>query len=266
MKLCFSTLGCPEWYWSDILTSAKDLGYSGIEIRGVRNELYVPRVKPFLPENVETTKTQLATLGLTIPCFSSACELHKADKVNDTLFECKEYVDVAADLGVPYVRVLGDTNPAPGTSADIIAVRDSAQILGAYAASKGVTLLIETNGYFADTEKLAKLLQSVNSPGVAALWDIHHPFRYANETPAQTIANIGTYIRHVHIKDSRMENGAVAYKVMGQGDLPVREIVSLLIARGYDGYYSLEWVRRWDMSLEEPGIAFALYAQYMRSL
>jgi fatty-acyl-CoA synthase len=34
MKLAFSTLGCPEWTWTEIYPMAYDLGYSGIEIRG----------------------------------------------------------------------------------------------------------------------------------------------------------------------------------------------------------------------------------------
>ena len=37
MKLCFSTLGCPEWSFSDIISTACDMGYDGIEIRGVGN-------------------------------------------------------------------------------------------------------------------------------------------------------------------------------------------------------------------------------------
>ena len=34
MKLAFSTLGCPDFSWSEIYTMAKDFGYSGIEMRG----------------------------------------------------------------------------------------------------------------------------------------------------------------------------------------------------------------------------------------
>ena len=34
---------------------------------------------------------------------------------------------------------------------------------------------------------------------------------------------------------------------------------------GYDGFYSLEWVKRWDTTLEEPGIVFAHFANYMRT-
>ena len=35
MKLAFSTLACPEWSWKDIYPMAHDLGYAGIEIRGL---------------------------------------------------------------------------------------------------------------------------------------------------------------------------------------------------------------------------------------
>ena len=39
MKLAFSTLGCPEWTWTEIYPMAYDLGYSGIEIRGLGEEI-----------------------------------------------------------------------------------------------------------------------------------------------------------------------------------------------------------------------------------
>ena len=39
MKLGFSTIGCPEWDWAEILGTAKDMGIDGIEIRGVEDEL-----------------------------------------------------------------------------------------------------------------------------------------------------------------------------------------------------------------------------------
>ena len=47
---------------------------------------------------------------------------------------------------------------------------------------------------------------------------------------------------------------------------PVKEAVATLTKFGYTGYYSLEWVKRWDLSLEEPGIAFAQYKEYIDEL
>ena len=35
MKLAFSTVGCPDFQWSEIYSMAKDLGFDGIEVRGL---------------------------------------------------------------------------------------------------------------------------------------------------------------------------------------------------------------------------------------
>ena len=47
MKLAFSTLGCPEFGWSDVYSMAKDLGFQGIEVRGLGDELFDGKTKPF---------------------------------------------------------------------------------------------------------------------------------------------------------------------------------------------------------------------------
>ena len=49
-------------------------------------------------------------------------------------------------------------------------------------------------------------------------------------------------------------------------DILSQEQIELLLQKGYDGYFSLEWVKRWDLTLEEPGIVFAHYVNYMRKL
>ena len=38
-----------------------------------------------------------------------------------------------------------------------------------------MTLLLETNGAYADTARLRDLLTDLASDNVAALWDMHHP-------------------------------------------------------------------------------------------
>lgn len=39
MKIAFPTLGCPDWNWEDIMVAAKDLGYDGIELRGIEHQM-----------------------------------------------------------------------------------------------------------------------------------------------------------------------------------------------------------------------------------
>ena len=52
--------------------------------------------------------------------------------------------------------------------------------------------------------------------------------------------------------------------MMGYGDIPLDEAIGSLLAKGYDGYFTLEWVKRWNKDLEEPGIVFAQYINYMK--
>ena len=47
MKIAFSTLGCPGWSWDEIFATAKDMGLDGIEIRGVGNEMFAPKIKAY---------------------------------------------------------------------------------------------------------------------------------------------------------------------------------------------------------------------------
>lgn len=59
MKLSFSTLGCPDFDWSDIYSLAKDFGFSGIELRGLGNSIFSVHAKPFSAENIDDTISQL---------------------------------------------------------------------------------------------------------------------------------------------------------------------------------------------------------------
>ena len=130
-----------------------------------------------------------------------------------------------------------------------------------------MTLLVETNGAYADTKKLRALLEQVSSSYVGALWDINHPVRFFGETVEQTYENIGPHLKYVHLKDSvALPDGSVQYRMLTKGDLPVREMIGLLREKGYAGYLSLEWVKRWNRDLEDAGIVFAHYINKMKTL
>lgn len=266
MKIAFSTLGCPGWSWEDMVATAKDLGFDGIEIRGVGNELFVPKAKPFLEENIEKTKARMSELNLGIPCLTSSCYLF--DKKNAEIYidEAKQYIDLAEKIGSPYVRVLGDSSPEPKEEIDDNFVAQNLSKLGSYAEGKSVEVLIETNGVYANSEKLLNLIMMVEKPSIGVLWDIHHPFRFMNEPVKDTYNRLKKYIKHIHIKDSVIEDGKVKYKMMGYGDVPVKEALLLLKDVGYNGYVSLEWVKRWCLELEDPGIVFSHFVNYVKGI
>jgi len=52
--------------------------------------------------------------------------------------------------------------------------------------------------------------------------------------------------------------------LLGDGDVPVKRMLDLLVAGAYDGYAILEWEKRWIPNLQEPEIAFPQYVAKMR--
>jgi len=263
MKLAFSTLGCPGFSWVEIYSMAKDLGFDGIEIRGLGNEIFAVKAQPFTESQLPQTIKKLAELRLEIPCLSSGCCLKFAAKAEKNYEEIMQYITLAAKLGTPYVRVLADLEPQPSGEVDDAVVLAALRQLAPLAEAKGVTLLVETNGVYADTARLCRLLDQVASDAVAALWDLHHPYRFAGEKPGETVQNLGAYIKYVHIKDSVMENGVVRYRMLGEGDLPIDDMMLALRSINYDGYISLEWVKRWAADLDDAGVVFPNFASYM---
>ncbi len=264
MKISFSTLACPDFSWTDIYSMAKDLGFHGIEVRGIGDETNALKTKPFSAEKVDKTAEKLRSLKLEIPCLSTGCCLKFADKREENLAEISAHADLAAKLNTPYIRILADLTPAPEGEVDDSFIAEVLKEAAAVAEAKNVTLLVETNGVYSDTKRLKNLLDTVNSPAVGALWDMHHPYRYMGETGEETVANLGNYIKFIHVKDSEIVDGKLTYKLMGEGDMPLHAMLSALQKIGYDGYISLEWVKRWSRDLYAAGIVFPQFARYMK--
>ena len=264
MKIAFSTLACPEFSWTDIYSMAKDLGFDGIEIRGLGDDIYAVKAQPFTPAELPNTLKKLRTLRLEIPCLSSACCLKDVHLADENYNEIIHYIELAQKLGTPYIRILADRDAQPeGDAVDDAAIVEQLKKLAPQAERAGVTLLVETNGVFADTARLHALLNAVSSDAVAALWDMHHPYRVAGESAEKTVQNLGAYIKYTHIKDSVAGQNGVEYRMMGEGDLPIDDMIRALRSINYEGYVSLEWVRRWAGHLEEAGIVFPHFMEYM---
>ena len=270
MKISFSTLACPGYSFSDIYTMAKDIGFDGIELRGVGVsdgmpcvDIYDGAYPAFSEERLSKTLRTLNSTGLSIPCISSGCSLKDRTLYDSNVRELKIYVDACCRMGCPYVRVLGDDVIAPEGKVDDGAVYDVLTAVADYAAMKGITLLVETNGVYSDTTRLRALLNSVASDNVGALWDVHHTVRYGGESPEVTVQNLGIYIKHVHFKDSTVIDGKVKYCLMGDGDIPADEAVQALSSINYEGYISLEWVKKWMPNLLDAGVVFPHFVNYM---
>lgn len=257
MKYGFSTIGCPEWLWKEVVATAKDLGYDGIELRGLANKMYLPSTRTFSWENCHQIRQQLNGLGLAIPCLSTSAFIYDKDLQEAAQTEMRDYINLAPLLDTPFIRVMADKEAAPGENVDEAVILENLREISTLAEDKDVMILIESNGVFADSRRLAALMEKIGDPNIGVLWDIHHPFRFFGESPAETYQRIKDWVCYVHIKDSLMENGKVAYKMLGYGDVPLKEALGLLQGSGYEGFIVLEWLKRWVADLEDPGVVFA---------
>ncbi len=261
MKYGFSTLGCPGWSWSDVFSTAKDLGFSGVEIRGLEQTMYAPEIAEFSPANIDKTKKYLESHNLVIPMLTSGACLAQEAKAKDAFVEACAYVNLANTLGVKYIRVMGTGEPQESEGNFELGAKLYA-CLCEYAAVYGVTPLIETNGYLSKSENILDFIKD-SGENCGILWDLHHTVRYGGESPEYTTRMLFDKIKHVHVKDSLIENGKVKYCMMGYGEIPVKEAISFLDKICYNGFVSLEWVKRWNPDLQEPGIVFAQFADYI---
>lgn len=266
MKIAFQTLACPSWNWETIVSEAQRMGYDGVEIRGIEGEMYLPKARPFLPENLHVTMADLKNRGLSICCLDSGCAFHDKVCYDKAITEGRDTIDLAARLGVPYIRVFGDLIPPGAQYEDIAAmVAQGLDELGHYAEDKQVEVLLETHGDFNKHRVILDVLGRVRSSAVGVLWDFEHPFMHS-ESVLDTYSHLAPYIKHTHVKDARHKDGGKELCLIGDGEVPVPEIVATLKEGGYSGWLSLEYEKQWVQALEEPEVSLPAYISYIKQV
>jgi Sugar phosphate isomerases/epimerases len=224
----------------------------------------LPRVPIFEPARIAATRREIADRRLTISDLGSSANLHEMEpaKHEGEPAHARRFIDLASALGVPYVRVFGNKYVA-GVSRDAVLDHIAAGLrsLGDYAGPRNVVVLLETHGDFTDSPTLLELMRRSASPHAALLWDAHHTFAFGHEQPEATFAAFGTYVRHVHLKDSVPEGNDRRYVLTGTGDVPVARQVATLVKSGYRGVYCFEWEKRWHPEIAEPEVAFPQFAR-----
>lgn len=271
MKLAFSTLGCPEWTLQEILKFAQREAYQGIEFRGLLDKVELTEIPEFLPARIAETRRKLADAGIGTACMSSSIQVvaSSADEKSrqGMMKQTKQYLDLAAAMGAPVVRVFCGNIPEKMDRATAI-TKTGANLhtIGDIARDCGVVIVVETHDAFTSSAALMALINHADHPNIQALWDIHHPYRMGRESVNESMQNFQGHVYHTHIKDSvvNADGQGYTYSLLGQGDVPILEAIRALEAKKYDGYYTLEWEKRWIPSLAPPEIAFAQFAQKMR--
>lgn len=251
MKLSFSTLGCADRELDEIISLAKRFNISGIEFRGVGGIMNNADIECFKPENAAKTQESLANASLRAITLGSSCSFHDGKRTASTLKEFKESAEVAARMQIPYIRVFGNNITE---DKDSCFERVASGICKAcdIAEPFGITVLLEVHGDFVTVEAISEIIKRINvnkHSNFGLIWDIAHSHKIYRKNWEEFYSSIKPYIRHVHIKDLRDSDGKLTQ--IGEGDIPIKDIIHKMLSDGYDGYFSLEWEKKWHPELSD---------------
>ena len=108
MKLAFTTLGCPEWTLEQIVAKAAELGYDGVDFRGLLEDMDVSQ-RPEFTTGLSETKRMFADHGVAMSCLSISARYAVVDAAQKEhhFDETRRNLELAARLDVDLLRVFG---------------------------------------------------------------------------------------------------------------------------------------------------------------
>ena len=248
MKLSFSTNRWNNYDFDQFIDIAGEYRFQGIEVHDVHAVFDATE-----PGKTTALYRRLLEKRLEISCIDLISDM--AGDQAEALKELGLALEAARRLHAPYIRV----KTVQEDEAAQTRVREFLAAALPLAQQAAKTLLVETVGPYADTAKLRELFEAFIDDHLAALWDLHYPYRMHGETPDVTIRNLGAYVKHIHLKDSESADKPA---LVGEGSLPIEDIMNALKSVNYDGFISIEWDPHWD-EVSDIDIIFPHFVSYM---
>ncbi len=196
---------------------------------------YFPKI--ITTEYLLSLRAQTHRLGLSISGTAIGNDfcLAEGDARQQQLAECREWIDYAAIMGAPAIRIFAGKTPKDDTE-DAAIDRCVAGINEClkYAATKGVFLALENHGGITATpEQMFKIIEKVDaSPWFGVNFDSGN---FQTDDPYADMARIAPYAVNAQIKASISPGGKEKQPANFE------RIVSILKDAGYRGFVALEY-------------------------
>ncbi|UVI27577.1 sugar phosphate isomerase/epimerase family protein [Paenibacillus spongiae] len=196
----------------------------------------------------------------------------------------KQHVDLLNRMGIKHMRHDVTAFTLPPEKMTIRYFEDAlpqiiegSRKIADYANTFGITTTIENHGFSVQaSDRVQRVLQLVDRPNFKTTLDVGN-FLCVDEDPLVGVKRNLPYASLVHFKDFyirpyyrypgggdwfRTANGNyMRGAIVGQGDLPIPEIVKLIKSSGYDGYVTVEFE-----GMEDCKVGSKLGMDYLRQL
>jgi sugar phosphate isomerase/epimerase len=238
---------------------AGDCGFSGVQIYATTGAFSPDALSD---EDIENYKALLSESGLVVSALCADMGGHGFEiaKDNPTRIEkTKRIIDLAVKLGAKVATTHIGVIPSDPECEQYKVMLAALSECGAYAASKGVTMAIETG------PEAAPVLYGfvcAAGEGVGVNLDPANFVMVTGQDPAEAVRILGKKIVHTHVKDGKMlkktdpaiiynffaDGGIEALNVadyfietpVGEGDVNWDEYIGALREIGYDGFLTIE--------------------------
>jgi sugar phosphate isomerase/epimerase len=180
--------------------------------------------------------------------------LPSGEERDKTLAHTRKWIDHAALMGAPVIRIFAGTVPKDSSEEEAIE-RCAAGINEslAYAATKGVCLALENHGGITSTpDQMLRIIERVDdSPWFGVNFDGGN---FNSDDPYRDLARIAPYAINAQLKTD--------VRVLGQQqDADLDRVVKILADAGYRGYVVLEYEGK-----EDPKTAVPRHIETLRKI
>lgn len=290
MKIAGHTMGTPEYTVCEAIRLFHKIGADGAEI--VVQDGYVSGIPCDCDEaTLKEIKKCAEENNIEICCltpynsyFNSTDEELRQKEIEGI----RRVIDYCEYLGAHFIRIYGG-NLVAGDTENLEERRNnlirSMRYLGDLALKKNVTLIIENhfNTMSVSAKDSAALIRDIDHPAVRILYDQANLTFTENEGYKEAIPIQQQYVAYMHVKDlvfiegKSFVSGEVSHpkesdrnvitKIVGEGIIEWPEILKMVKDRGYDGWLSLEYERRWHPDdIPDASIGMKKSIEYLKSI
>lgn len=284
------TMGTPEYTVREALELFREIGLDGAEIvvqDGYRCAIPQQAGRQVLAEIRNTAdRLGLKIVALT-PYYSRFNDLDAGVREAE-IQGIRRVIEYAGVLGAKYIRIYAgnyaqtDTDPDGKKRSCLV---DSMRRLGDDAQQAGVTLVMENhfNTMTVSAADSISVAREIGHPAVGILYDQANLTFTGKEAWEEALALQFSKVCYTHVKDLVFRGGNTGFtssdvshpkeeernvitKIVGEGVIPWPAILQAMKDRGYTGWLSLEYERRWHpQDIPDACIGMKRSAAYLRS-
>ena len=264
MKTCVSSYSFSRYVRESgatqlqLISLAKEMGFDAIEF----TDLCPPEGVDVL-DYAKQLREEAEKLSMPIANYTIGADFLNAEDLDAEIERLYTRVDIAQALGALGMRH-DATGGYKGPEKKYKTFDDALPILAKgcravteYAAAKGITTMVENHGFFCqDSTCVEKLVHAVGHENFGLLVDIGN-FLCADDPSVTAVSRVANFARHVHIKDFHIKSGSepdpgngwfrtrggnyLRGAIVGHGNVPVMQCLSILKRSEYDGFVSIEF-------------------------